>query len=115
MKKTLLSLPVNAVVLYISSLLLPSVQINGFAALLLAVLTLTLLNALLRPLIMLAALPVNLLAMGLPVLVINAWMIMLADWLIPAVTISGFCTAVLVAILLVLSEYFSGHYFLTSH
>lgn len=112
MEKTLLSLPVNAVVLYLSSLFLPSVQLTDFKGLLLAVLTLTLLNALLRPLVMLAALPLNLLTLGLPVLVINAWMIMLADRFVPALTISGFWTAVMIAIWLIITESIAGKCFL---
>lgn len=112
MQKTILSLPVNILVLYISSLFLPAVQIRDFTGLLLAALTLTIINVLLRPLIMLVALPINLLTVGLPVLVINAWMIMLADMLIPAITISGFWTAVIMAILLIITESVAGNHFL---
>ena len=48
---------------------------------------------------MLLALPVNLLTLGLFVLVINTWMVVLADRLIPGMAVPGFWNAFLTALI----------------
>jgi putative membrane protein len=65
----------------------------GFTGLPLAALVLTSINWLLRPLLMLVALPLNVVTQGLFVLVINAWMVMLADLLVKGWTVPGFWAA----------------------
>ena len=64
-----------------------------FAALLLGVV-----NALVRPLVLLLTLPLTLLSLGLFVFVINAGMLALVAWLLPGFTLSGFRAALLGAI-----------------
>lgn len=56
----------------------------------LAALILTALNYLLRPLLMVIALPFNLLTLGLFMLLINAWMVMLTDAIVTSWQIPGF-------------------------
>ena len=64
-----------------------------FAALLLGVV-----NALVRPLVLVLTLPLTLLSLGLFVFVINAGMLALVAWLLPGFTLSGFRAALLGAI-----------------
>ncbi|MEN6390158.1 MAG: phage holin family protein [Syntrophomonas sp.] len=80
----------NLLALGLSSWLLfpePFIDIPG---LLLAALILTALNYLLRPLLMVITLPLNLLTLGLFMLLINAWMVMLADAIVTSWQMPGF-------------------------
>jgi putative membrane protein len=61
-----------------------------FAAILLGVV-----NALVRPLVLLLTLPITVLSLGLFLFVINAGMLALVAWLLPGFTLSGFRAALL--------------------
>ena len=58
-----------------------------------AAVILALVNTYLRPLVVLLTLPLNILTLGLFTLVINALMLKLVSWLIPAFHVEGFWTA----------------------
>lgn len=79
-------------------LLFPSLPIDGMS-LAMAALVLTGLNWLLRPLLMVVALPLNLISLGLFVLVINAWMVMLTDLMVKGWQIPGFWASLAAGIL----------------
>jgi putative membrane protein len=73
----------------------------GFAdqnTLIFAALLLGLVNALVRPLVLLLTLPITLVSLGLFVFVINAGMLALVAWFLPGFTLSGFRAALLGAI-----------------
>jgi putative membrane protein len=73
----------------------------GFAdqnTLIVAALLLGLVNALVRPLVLLLTLPITLLSLGLFMFVINAGMLALVAALLPGFTLSGFRAALLGAI-----------------
>ena len=55
---------------------------------------LALVNAYLRPLIVLLTLPINILSLGLFTLIINAGMLKIVSWLLPDFHVTGFWTAV---------------------
>ena len=55
---------------------------------------LALVNTYLRPFVVLLTLPINILTLGLFTLVINAAMLKLVSWLIPAFHVEGFWTAI---------------------
>ncbi len=83
----------------IGAYILPGVAIASFwTALILSVIW-GLINAVLKPILIILTLPINMLTLGLFTLVINALMVMLAAWLVPGVMISGFWTAVLFSLL----------------
>jgi putative membrane protein len=59
-----------------------------------------LVNAVIRPIVKLLTLPINLVTLGLFTLVINALMLWLTSWLSGALTVDGFITALLGAIII---------------
>jgi putative membrane protein len=79
--------------------LIPGIQIDRFQDLLLATLVIGLLNAFLRPVIILLTLPVTLLTLGLFTLVINGLMFYLASHLVTGFHITGFGAAFVAALL----------------
>ncbi|MGQ9779775.1 MAG: phage holin family protein [Bacillota bacterium] len=81
-------------------LLLPAVETSRPETVLLAGTVLWLLGLVVKPILMLLALPVNLLTLGLFILVINTWMVVLADRLIPGLAVPGFWNAFLTALII---------------
>ncbi len=73
--------------------LYPGVKVSSFGAAMAAALVLGLLNALVRPLLVLLTLPVTLLTLGLFLFVINALMFWAAAWLLQGLEVNGFGAA----------------------
>jgi len=90
---------INAAVLLLLSYLLPGVEVDGFLAALAMALVLGLVNAVLRPLLVLLTLPITLLTLGLFVLVINGLLFALAAYLVPGFHVSGLLTGIAGALL----------------
>jgi putative membrane protein len=89
----------NAFALFFVMKLVPGIQIDRFGDLLVATLVLGLLNAFLRPLVILLTLPVTILTLGLFTLVINGVMFYLAAHLVSGFHVTGFGAAFLAALL----------------
>jgi putative membrane protein len=79
--------------------LVPGIQIDRFQDLLTGALVIGLLNAFLRPVIILLTLPVTVLTLGLFTLVINGLMFYLAATLVHGFRVSGFATTFVAALL----------------
>jgi len=90
MARLLLVWLLNAVALLIVAQLLPGIEVLSFGAALLAAVLLGLINAVLRPLLILLTLPATLLTLGLFLLVINACLFWLGGSLIDGFVVSGF-------------------------
>jgi putative membrane protein len=91
---------VSGVAIIIAAYLLPGVAVEGFWAALVTALILGLVNAVIRPVLILLTLPLNILTLGLFTLVINALMIMLAAVIVPGFAVHGFWWALLFGIVL---------------
>jgi putative membrane protein len=115
MKRLALRIVINTVALFVISLILPAVVLDGIGAGLLAGTVLTLLNALLRPFLLLITLPANLVTLGVFTLVVNAWMLMLTDLMVGSFTIPGFWLAFVAALLVTLINLPLSHWFRSNH
>lgn len=90
MARLLLVWLLNAVALLAVAQLLPGIEVHSFGAALLAAVLLGLINAILRPLLILLTLPVTLLSLGLFLLVINACLFWFGGSLIEGFVVTGF-------------------------
>jgi putative membrane protein len=88
----------NAVALLAVTWLLPSIQVSGFGAALLAALLLGFINTLVRPVLAILTLPITLLTLGIFYLVLNGLLFWLASALLPGFQVAGFGSAVFGAI-----------------
>ena len=79
--------------------LYPGVQVSSFSSALVAALVLGLLNALLRPILVLLTLPVTVLTLGLFLFVINALMFYFAASLLSGFHVTGFVAALIGSLL----------------
>jgi putative membrane protein len=99
MTRLVLKWALNSFALFFVMKLISGIQIDRFQDLLLATLVLGLLNAFLRPVIILLTLPVTMVTLGLFTLVINAFMFALAAYLVPGFHVTGFGAAFVAALL----------------
>jgi putative membrane protein len=90
---------VNAGALLLVAYLYPGVRVEDFGAALIAALVLGLVNALVRPLVVLLTLPVTILTLGLFLFVINAFLFWLVAELVKGFTVSGFVGALIGSVL----------------
>lgn len=93
MLRLLLIWLINAIALLILPFIIPSIQLRGFGTALIVALVLGLINALLKPILIILTLPVTILTLGLFILVINALLFQLAAHLLKGFEVSGFWAA----------------------
>jgi putative membrane protein len=94
-----------AVGLWLASKIVPGIDFNTTGTLIAAALLLGIVNAFVRPIIIILTLPITLLTLGLFLLVINALMIMLVAWFLPGFLVAGFWSAVFAAIIVSLTSW----------
>ena len=80
---------INALALLALPYLLPSIHVASFATALWVAVVLGLINAVIRPVLLLLTLPVTLLTLGLFIFVINGLMFLLAAWLLEGFVVDG--------------------------
>jgi putative membrane protein len=91
---------INALALFITSYLVKGFEISGLGPILLAAALLGILNAVIRPILIILTLPLNILTLGLFTLVINGAMLFLVSSFIKGFIIHGFWPAVLGALMI---------------
>jgi putative membrane protein len=90
---------VNAAALLLVAYLYPGVHLAGFGSALVAALVLGLVNAVIRPVLVILTLPVTVLTLGLFLFVINALLFWLAATIVSGFGVNGFGSALLGSIL----------------
>jgi len=96
----LIRIIISALVAFGLSYILKGVHIDGFITALIVALVLAVLNALVKPILVLLTLPITIITLGLFLFVINALIILLCDKLIDGFSVDGFWWALLFSILL---------------
>jgi putative membrane protein len=96
----IIRLLIAAAVAYGLSKLLPGVHIPDFKVAIIFALVLAVLNAIVKPLLILLTLPITIITLGLFLFVINAIIILLADKLMDGVKIDGFLWALVFSLIL---------------
>lgn len=92
---------INAVILLLIPYVMgPAVQVSGVLPALVAAFVLGIVNALIRPVLIILSLPIQLLTLGLFTFVINGLMLWLVARLVGGFYIAGFWPAVLASVLL---------------
>ena len=88
-------------VLVASYLLAPDYfAVSDLVTAIILALVLGLLNAIVRPILTLLTLPLTIVTLGLFLIVVNALMVKLVDWVIPGIRIEGFVAAIFTTIII---------------
>lgn len=98
--KFLLRLLLSAVAVVILSKILPGVGVDTYLTAIIVAVVLSLLNFLVRPILIVLTLPITVLTLGLFLLFINAIIILLADYFIAGFSVSNIWWALLFSLLL---------------
>jgi putative membrane protein len=99
----LLRLIISALAVLMTAFLLPGVELkSGWTALVVAT-VLSVLNAIIKPVLVFLTIPITLVTFGVFLLFINAFIIMLVDRIVPGFSVHSFWTAFLFSIILSLT------------
>lgn len=104
--KILINWLVSALAIIVTAYLLPGVHIASFVTALAVALVLGIINAIVKPIIVILTLPINILTLGLFTFVINALIILLVSALVPGFVVNGFESALLFSIVLAIINFF---------
>ena len=102
---------VNSLALFAADYLVRGLTIYDFWSGLAAAALLGIVNAIIRPVLILLTLPINIMTLGLFTLVINAFMLRFVAWLVGGVTITGFWAAFWGALVISLVSWFLSLFF----
>lgn len=95
--------------IWIATALLPGIGYTSDGALIWAAVALSLINAIVRPLIVVVTIPITIVTLGIFLLVINALMLNLAAWFVDGFYVDGFLTSILGALVIsIVGAVFSG-------
>lgn len=101
-----------AVGLWLATLWVPGVYIDSPVTLILAGVSLGIVNSIVRPIAIVLTLPMTIFTLGLFLLVINAGMVALVAWMLPGMHVAGFWAAfwaaVLVSLVSMMGSWFVG-------
>jgi putative membrane protein len=89
---------ITAISLWLADVLLDGIQLSGIITVLGAALVLGIVNAVVRPIVVLLTLPLTIITLGLFLLVVNAMMLGLVSAMFSGFSISGFWSAIFGAI-----------------
>ncbi len=89
---------VSAIALAITAWIIKGIEIHGIFSLLIATLVLGILNAIIRPILIVLTLPINILSLGIFTFVINAIMLKITASVVKGFEIHGFWAAFVGAI-----------------
>lgn len=98
--KFILRLLLSTLAVIILSKVLPNVSVDTYTTALIVALVLSLLNFIVRPIMVILTLPITIITFGLFLLVINAGIILLADHFVDGFAVNGFWWALLFSLLL---------------
>lgn len=102
----IINILVTAAAVYILSYLLkPHIEISSFTTAIIFALVLAVLNAIVKPLLIILTLPITIITLGLFLLIINAVIILLAAKFVSGIHVEGLLWAVIFSLLLSLVTY----------
>jgi putative membrane protein len=90
--------------LWLATLWVPGVYIDGPTTLILAGVLLGVVNSIIRPIAVVLTLPMTIVTLGLFLLVINAGMVALVAWMLPGMRLAGFWSAFWAALVVSLTS-----------
>src|SRR3990167_11199387 len=100
MVSVLINWIISAMIIFSIAYIIPGVKVSDFTTALVAALILGIINALLKPILLILTFPINILTLGLFTFVLNALLILLVSNIVPSFSVDGFFPALLFAVIL---------------
>lgn len=98
--KTILKLLLTAVAVVILAKVLPGVEVDGYVSAIIVAVVLAILRLIVKPILIVLTLPVTIVTLGLFLLIINAFIILMADYFIDGFAVRNIWWALLFSLLL---------------
>ena len=98
--KLIFQIIISAFAVIITSYLLPGIHVSNFITACLVAIVLAVLNNLVKPLLIILTIPITFFTFGLFLLVINAFIVILAGNMVPGFRVDGFWWALAFSIIL---------------
>jgi len=108
MKGFFYRLVITAFGLWAAATIVPGVEIIGWRALLVSALLLGIVNAVIRPIILILTLPLTVLTLGLFIFVVNGISLGIVAWLVPGFELAGLLSATLGACVVGVTSWFAS-------
>lgn len=89
-----------ALIIMFAGWLIPGISVENFISAMIVTVVIALINAFIKPVILLLTLPINIVTLGIFTLIINALLFMFAAYLAPGIEVDGFLSALLGSILI---------------
>lgn len=102
----LINLLLSGIAVFSAAYILPGVEVESFTTALIAAIVLGIINAFLKPVLLILTLPINILTLGLFTFVLNALLILLATNIVPGFHVDGFISALLLSLVLAIINFF---------
>jgi putative membrane protein len=90
----------NGLAVFLTAYLLPGVDVDGYATALIVALVISIANVIVKPVLIVLTIPITILTLGLFLLVINAVIILLVDWVVDGFFVDGFWWALFCSLIL---------------
>ena len=100
MKRLIVKILINAAALMFTANLIDGIYVDGWGAVIIAAIILGIINAIIRPLLMLFTLPLNVLTLGLLTFVINGLMLKLTAAVVGGFDVVGLWPAIVGSVIL---------------
>ncbi len=104
----LISLILSSIAVFVAANILPGVHVSSFGTAIIVAVVLGIINAIIRPILLILTLPITILTLGLFSLVIIAFCVMLTTWIVPGFKVDGWLWALVFAIVLAIINAFIG-------
>ncbi len=98
--KVIIHIVLSALAVFVTARILPGVALDGFVTALVVAVVLGVVNAVLRPVLLLLTLPINILTLGLFTFVIIGGLVELVSFLVPGFRVASFWWALAFALVL---------------
>lgn len=95
---------INAVAVMIAAYVLPGVEVANFWTALVVAVVLGVVNAVLKPILVILTLPINIISLGLFTFVINAGLVLVVGSVVPGFVVGGFGWAIVFSLVLSLTN-----------
>lgn len=96
----IIRLLLNAVAVVLTAYLLPGVDVTDYWTALIVAIVLVVANVVVKPVLVILTIPITIVTLGLFLLVINALIILMADYLVDGFSVNGFWWALLFSLIL---------------
>lgn len=105
MKNLLIRLLITTILIIVLANFLPGIHVDSVKAALIVAVVLGLLNTFLKPVLVFFTLPITVFTLGLFLLIINAGMVLLADYFIDEFRVDTFLNALVFSVVLSVSQW----------